>query len=246
MIGPPSAPIADLGAALHFLGHCVNPGLSRLCGLFQPYSETNMIRNQTKPFRPLASLACASLMSVGTLLAASLLSQPAQAQSASESAASYCKSTGGKVLTWHYWAGSEQFGAALRSCQYRGDPGGDGYNSSITVDLETLASTRATLAALAYYKRVPFDTTKMQPGMNPAKVYCQQLGGTTDQAGELDGRGMQWQVKPVEDWYGPMCVFSDRSVIDAWGLTYMQNGALRGIDLGTVLQWKNPFPTTRR
>lgn len=38
-----------------------------------------------------------------------------------------------------------------------------------------------------------------------------------------------------------ICVFSDLSMIDAWGLFYHTNDIIRGKDLGTVLRYR---PTT--
>jgi hypothetical protein len=41
------------------------------------------------------------------------------------------------------------------------------------------------------------------------------------------------------------CIFPDLSSIDSWGLTYHSQGIIRGIDLGTVLRYKNPFKHKR-
>ena len=109
--------------------------------------------------------------------------------------------------------------------------------SSISVFLETLTSTKPTLAALAYYAQVKYDgsTCKGSPG----SCYCSQLGGT-DLFGGINAAGGGWVLKSDNADVLDACVFPDLSSIDSYGLFYHSAGIVRGKDLSKVLAYPNP------
>jgi len=160
-------------------------------------------------------------------------------KSAKPSAAEdYCTTTGGVVESrhavwgtnnaqsnWLLLAGTEPF------CEYT--LASDG--SRIHLDLNTLYTTKPTLAALAYYAEVPWNG---QGNGNPASYYCTQLGGAEIGATDLAGGG--W-VGPGTDQVLEACIFPDNSTIDSWGLFYHSDNIVRGIDLSTVLRYSNPY-----
>jgi len=158
--------------------------------------------------------------------------------------AAYCTSTGGLVevryavygtnnaqQNWLPLAGVEVF------CQYT--LASDG--SRIHLSLETLFTTKPTLAALAYYAQVPWNG---QGQGNPASYYCTQLGGAEIGATDLAGGG--WVATGGIDQILEACVFPDNSTIDSWGLFYHSDSIVRGIDLSTVLKYANPYPGKKR
>lgn len=153
-------------------------------------------------------------------------------------AAAYCTSTGGQVIerapvygtngpssTWLWLTGKRQF------CEYKSPTDG----STIHVLLETLYSTRPTLAALAYYGKPPVGSCEG----NPASCYCSYLGGS-DLFGGINAAGGGWVGSDYPYNVLEACVFPDMSSIDSWGLTYNANGIIRGIDLTTVLRYTPP------
>jgi putative hemolysin len=136
--------------------------------------------------------------------------------------AAYCTATGGLVevryavygtnnsqQNWLPLAGVEPF------CQYT--LAADG--SRIHLSLDTLFTTKPTLAAL---------------------YYCTQLGGAEIGATDLAGGG--WVATSGIDEILEACVFPDNSTIDSWGLFYHSDSIIRGIDLSTVLKYSNPYP----
>jgi putative hemolysin len=157
------------------------------------------------------------------------------------SASRYCVSRGGEVdvrepyfntndaeQNWFQLSGARQF------CKFtKGE-------SRIHVLLTTLYSKTPTLAALAYYAAVPYNTTCSG---NPASCYCSQLGGT-DLFGGININGGGWVKKsdPL-DTVLEACIFPDMSSIDSWGLTYHQAGIIRGKNLAHVLRYPNPYST---
>ncbi len=105
-----------------------------------------------------------------------------------DQAKAYCTSTGGLVelrnavygtnnpqQDWLWLTGEESF------CQYT--LASDG--SRIHLSLQTLFSTKPTLAALAYYAQVPWNG---QGNGNPASYYCTQLGGAEIRGNRSGGR----------------------------------------------------------
>lgn len=152
---------------------------------------------------------------------------------------SYCTSTGGVVETryavygtnnpqqdWLLLSGVEAF------CQYTSATDG----SRIHLALDTLYTTKPTLAALAYYAEIPWNG---QGNGNPASYYCTQLGGA--EIGATDVAGGGWVSSGGIDQVLEACIFPDNSTIDSWGLFYHSDNIIRGIDLSTVLKYPNPY-----
>jgi putative hemolysin len=151
--------------------------------------------------------------------------------------AAYCTQTGGTVHKRYPVYGTNgsnplPLAGFQYFCQYR-KMGGTG---RIHVLLSTLYAKQPTLAALAYYAKVP-----IQPGChgNPASCYCSQLGGT-DLFGGINAAGGGWVNKHTVDQVLDACIFPDMSSIDSWGLTYHSAGIIRGVDLSKVLRYHGP------
>src|SRR5580698_2516712 len=120
--------------------------------------------------------------------------------------AAYCTATGGLVevryavygtnnsqQNWLPLAGVEPF------CQYT--LAADG--SRIHLSLDTLFTTKPTLAALAYYAQVPWNG---QGNGNPASYYCTQLGGS-DSFGGVNPFGGGWVKFGAIDEVLEACIF---------------------------------------
>jgi len=158
-------------------------------------------------------------------------------------AQNYCVKKGGEVdirtpfyntndaeQNWFRLAGDRQF------CKFTSKKDG----SRIHVLLSTLYTDKPTLAALAYYAKVPYSGNC---NGNPASCYCSQLGGTDLFGGiNLNGGGWVQKSDPV-DTVLEACIFPDMSSIDSWGLTYHQAGIIRGKNLNKILRYKNPYGT---
>ena len=156
-------------------------------------------------------------------------------------AEAYCVNHGGEVdartpffntndneQNWFRLSGDRLF------CKFTSNKDG----SRIHVLLSTLYSDQPTLAALAYYAKVPYGGNC---NGNPASCYCSQLGGT-DLFGGINLNGGGWVMKsdPV-DTVLEACIFPDMSTIDSWGLTYHQAGIIRGKNLAKILRYPNPY-----
>lgn len=163
-----------------------------------------------------------------------------------DQAGAYCLAKGGEVTQrfptyntnaaqaqWLRLAGSRYF------CAFLAEPDDSGFQSQISIALDTLYADQPTLAVLAYLEPValpPFT------GANPSTLYCQKLGGTAIWGGENNAAGGGWVTEApgsatnfqVVD----MCMFPDGSMIDAWGLTYKANGVIRGADLSKVVRYQ--------
>jgi len=109
--------------------------------------------------------------------------------------------------------------------------------SRIHVLLSTLYTQQPSLAALAYYAKVPFDGNC---NGNPGSCYCSQLGGT-DLFGGINLNGGGWVLKGAIDEVLEACIFPDMSSIDSWGLAYHQANIIRGKNLAKVLRYPNPY-----
>jgi len=153
----------------------------------------------------------------------------------------YCTSTGGTLETrapvygtngaiqsWLLLAGRQGF------CQYTSASDG----SRIHVSVDTLFTTKPSLAALAYYAQTAWNG---QGQGNPASLYCTQLGGS-DLFGGINAAGGGWVEFNTVDVVLEACIFPDNSTIDSWGLFYHSAGIIRGTDLSTVLKYPNPYP----
>jgi len=152
--------------------------------------------------------------------------------------ARYCRATGGNVVLRHAVYGTNNDPSAWlwltaeeRFCQYSSD------GAAIHLSLETLATKKPTLAALAYYAKVPWNG---KGNGNPASFYCSQLGGA--EIGATDFAGGAWVSGGGVYQLLEACVFPDNSTIDSWGLLYHSVGIIRGIDLAKVLKYPNPYP----
>jgi len=156
-------------------------------------------------------------------------------------AGDYCVQKGGEVdirapyfntnadpTSWLRLSGDRNF------CKFTSKKDG----SRIHVLLSTLYSDKPTMAALAYYAKVPYGGSCSG---NPGSCYCSQLGGT-DLFGGINLNGGGWVMKsdPV-DTVLEACIFPDMSSIDSWGLTYHQAGIVRGKNLNKVLRYPNPY-----
>lgn len=151
-------------------------------------------------------------------------------------AAKYCVSKGGELeLRTPFYGTNDpnplRLDGSRYFCQFTAKDG-----SRIHLLLTTLYSTEPTLAALAYYGKVPIASGC---NGNPASCYCSQLGGT-DLFGGINAAGGSWVLKGSIDEDLEACIFPDLSSIDSWGLTYHSGGIIRGRDLSKVLRYKNP------
>ncbi len=151
----------------------------------------------------------------------------------------FCKQSGGVVEVrtpvfgtnnpqsqWLILSGTSEF------CQYTKKSDG----SRIHLLLTTLMATKPTLAALAYYAKVPLKNANCTGGGNPASCYCTYLGGS-DQFGGTNFAGGAWVLQNTTDVALEACIFPDLSSIDSWGLTYHSGNIVRGIDLAKVLHY---------
>lgn len=156
-------------------------------------------------------------------------------------AADYCMKKGGEVdarepyfntndneQNWFRLAGARTF------CKFTLKKDG----SRIHILLTTLYTEQPTMAALAYYAKVPYNGVC---NGNPASCYCSQLGGTDLFGGiNLNGGGWVQKSDPI-DTALEACIFPDLSIIDSWGLTYHQFGIIRGKNLENVLRYPDPY-----
>jgi len=157
-------------------------------------------------------------------------------------AASYCVKQGGEVdlrlpyyntndnpQNWFRLSGGRSF------CKFTSKRDG----SRIHVLLSTLYTKQPSLAALAYYAKVPFDGSNCHG--NPGSCYCSQLGGT-DLFGGINLNGGGWvQMSDPVDTVLEACILPDMSSIDSWGLTYHQASIVRGKNLKGVLRYPDPY-----
>ena len=194
-------------------------------------------------FAALAVLALFLVIHPAEVLAGEPSPAPDSAQAAGDlsPAAAYCVSKGGEVdvrrpyfntndaeQNWLALSGSRQF------CKFTSKKDG----SRIHVLLSTLYTETPSLAALAYYAKVPLGTGCIG---NPASCYCSQLGGS-DLFGGINLNGGGWvQKSDLIDTVLEACIFPDMSTIDSWGLAYHSNGIVRGKNLSNILRFKNPY-----
>lgn len=177
----------------------------------------------------MASFGAAAQTAKGKIAKSSIVDQ----------AKAYCTATGGVVELRHAVWGTNNpqqdwlwLTAEESFCQYTlADDG-----SRIHLSLQTLYSSKPTLAALAYYSQVAWNG---QGNGNPASYYCTQLGGAEIGATDFSGGG--WVLLGSIDESLEACIFPDNSTIDSWGLFYHSDSIVRGIDLSTVLKYPNPY-----
>lgn len=154
-----------------------------------------------------------------------------------QAAGQYCLHTGGVVETRIAVYGTNgpnplTLAGVRQFCQYTSRDG-----SRIHLLTTTLYSQKPTLAALAYYAKVPLGGGCQG---NPASCYCTLLGGS-DQFGGTTGAGGGWFLKGAIDETLEACIFPDMSSIDSWGLAYHSANIIRGKNLAKVLRFKNPY-----
>jgi putative hemolysin len=187
------------------------------------------------------ALAVLVLTPIATPVFAGSAPTSADANGDLSAAAAYCVAQGGEVETrapyfntnddpknWFRLSGYRKF------CQFTLKSDG----SRIHVVLSTLYTQQPSLAALAYYAKVPFDDSTCHG--NPGSCYCSQLGGT-DLFGGINLNGGGWVLKGAIDEVLEACIFPDMSSIDSWGLTYHQANIIRGKNLAKVLRYPNPY-----
>jgi hypothetical protein len=131
--------------------------------------------------------------------------------------------------TWLRLAGNAQF------CKFTAKD-----KSSIFVRLFTLYTKQPTLAALAYYAKVPFNQKTCAAGANPGSCYCSQLGGS-DAFGGVNVANGAWVLKSEKaNEKVSVCIFPDLSSIDSFGLFYHSAGKIEGKNLKGVLRYAGP------
>jgi putative hemolysin len=198
--------------------------------------------------RPLVALSvCIALAVVMFLPALSVhagnnATTPTASDNDPDAAADYCTKKGGEVdirapyyntndsnpQNWVRLAGSRGF------CKLTSKKDG----SRIHVLLSTLYAKDPSLAALAYYSKVPRSGSC---NGNPASCYCTQLGGS-DLFGGINPNGGGWvKLTDPVDTVLEACIFPDMSTIDSWGLTYHQASIIRGRNLKGVLRFPDPY-----
>jgi putative hemolysin len=183
------------------------------------------------------SLALLVFILLALLTAPRVFASDDKAESA---AGNYCVAKGGVVEIRKPYFGTNfgnplQLAGSRQFCQFTAPDG----NSRIHILLSTLYATKPTLAALAYYAKVPLGTTS--GGANPASFYCTQLGGS-DQFGGANIGGGAWVQWGAIDEDLEACIFPDMSSIDSWGLAYHSAGIVRGINLGRVMRYNVHTP----
>lgn len=184
----------------------------------------------------LSSVMIAPLASAAGTPPALSASRSSSSPDFDQAAAAYCTKTGGVVETRIAVYGSNgptllTLAGIRQFCQYTASDG-----SRIHLLTTTLFALKPTLAALAYYAKVPLG----QCNGNPASCYCTLLGGS-DQFGGTTGAGGGWYLANSEDQTLEACIFPDMSSIDSWGLAYHSAGIIRGKNLARVLRFKNPY-----
>jgi len=177
-------------------------------------------------------LLATGLSYTGAAAAKSLLDLPGE---------DHCTNTGGVVQTRIPTYGTNGgSGLALdypqKFCEYTSSDG----TTHIDLLIATLIAHQPTLAVLAYYAQVPFNSSACTGGAGPGSCYCTQLGGT-DEFGGVNAAGGGWVLSTDNTNVLDACIFPDLSSIDAYGLFYHSAGIIRGRKLNGVLRYKDPY-----
>jgi putative hemolysin len=183
--------------------------------------------------------AAAAAVGVASLIAVGAADASTSAISKPTPAAKYCTAQGGLVQYRMPAYGTNNqtplsLANAVGFCRFSNKT----TKSQVYVDLNTIASKKPTLAALAYLEKPAATATGGTPSANPAAVYCAQLGGS-DSFGGINAAGGGYVLKT--DKLNPTleaCVFPDMSSIDSWALAYHSTGAVRGKDLTKVFKYQ--------
>ena len=178
--------------------------------------------------------AAATFLAFGSNPAGATASPPASLAAA----AAYCVTHGGAVqarIPEYNTNGGTPLLLAGKAyfCQFTSRKDG----SQINVLLETLYARKPSLAALAYYAKVPLGNNCTG---NPASCYCTLLGGS-DLFGGINLAGGGWVLKSDPTDVLEACILPDLSSIDSWGLAYHSAGIIRGKNLAKVLRTPNPY-----
>ena len=154
----------------------------------------------------------------------------------------YCTDKGGmlvdRVATWNTNADpAAQLPLAGHQTFCEFESGRGDQTTRISVDLATLSSAQPTIAAVAYLSKVG-PVLPPDPGQNPATYNCNTgLGGAAAFGNTASGGGWLDAAQPVFK-VMIMCVFADRSAIDAFGIFYYANGTVRGADLAPLFRYQ--------
>jgi putative hemolysin len=184
-------------------------------------------------------LGVTCLTAAGAVLA--VAGDTGTAAKAPKTAAEYCRSKGGSVQArYPAWGTNDpsplRLAGSVRFCRWVSPEDG----SRIFVALDTLYATRPSLAVLAYLTKPPVG--EIPAGPNPASIYCGRLGGTDAWGGVSAAGGGYVSETDTLDPVLQTCVFPDRSIIDAWGLTYHSWGTVRGKDLTRIFRYHPASP----
>jgi len=191
----------------------------------------------------LAVVAAAGCSAIATSPASGAPASPAASGSFDEAAAErYCTDQGGMLVDrsamWNTNGDPSdrlELAGRLRLCEFESGQGDEA--TRISVDLVTLYSQEPTLAAIAYLSKVP-PTLPANPSVNPAVYNCSQgLGGTATFGDGASGGGWVDNSQPVFK-VMDLCVFADRSAIDAFGILYYADDTIRGADLSTKFRYQ--------
>ena len=131
-------------------------------------------------------------------------------------------------------------GGGADFCQFADGPEGEMTTSRISIDIESLAATKPTMAVLAYLTTPPIPASTSTA--NPASLYCAHLGGMELGSSTLLGGGWITDASGGDPDVLQVCTFADGSMIDSWGITYHTNGTIRGADLKPLLGYQTSDP----
>ncbi len=171
------------------------------------------------------------------LIAVAFFALAGAAQAANlDKAADYCVKKGGVVQTRIPEYGTNDnnplvLAGKAEFCQFTSEKD----QSHINVLLSTLMAKQPSLAALAYYAKVPMGSCSGNPG----SCYCSLLGGS-DLFGGINAAGGGWVLDTDSTDVLEACIFPDLSSIDSWGLAYHSADIIRGKNLAKVLKYKDP------
>ena len=188
-------------------------------------------------------LVVAGCSAIATTPASGAPASPSASGSFDEAAAEhYCTDQGGMLVDrtamWNTNGEPDdrlELAGRLRLCEFESGQGDEA--TRISVDLVTLYSLEPTLAAIAYLSKVP-PTLPTNPSLNPAVYNCSQgLGGTATFGDGASGGGWVDDTQPVFK-VMDLCVFADRSAIDAFGIFYFADDTIRGADLSKKLRYQ--------
>ena len=159
-----------------------------------------------------------------------------------------CTKQGGKVQDYVLYNGKAPNGIPMASpmqvCSIpnKAAAAAGSVDDANLIALDTLTSTKPTLAALAFQARIPPRMPAARNGSNPSNLYCNQLGGTTAMDNLVvtyllpipNAKLGWWNKKSDGSWRGgfDFCTFPDGSAMSPLTLFLHANNnssALNGI-----------------